>query len=78
MKHPITWHKENLENSRHYVNTLKRDLKNLQDRITRIVDSNSLLEQQIEVAEDSGKTEFDADKYLQKNKMNNRSQPAVS
>ncbi len=64
MKHPLSWHQENLKNSLYYQQTLEKQLRQLQTQVQLTIKSNELRQKQIETAIAKGLREFDADKFL--------------
>lgn len=65
MKHPIEWHKDNVNNARAYLKSKQEDLNRLIADINRIQADLEAYESQIEVAVRKGRDGFDRDKFGQ-------------
>jgi len=66
---PIEWHEKNLLNRKYYLQRLKEVLDQKQREIWRHEEEISLLETQIKVAKERGKTQFDKERFLVKRKL---------
>lgn len=62
-KQPIAWHKENLVNSKHYLETLRKRLTALQADEKRFTEQIAFYQAQVDRAEKEQLTEFDRERY---------------
>lgn len=61
---PIDWHKINYVNATKSAVRIKKEIEQLQERLTELQTQNEILYNQIEEAERQGKLTFDSDKFM--------------
>jgi thioredoxin-related protein len=66
MKFEINWHNNNLENQKGYIERLKKEVFDKENKIKQLEKNAAFYELQIKTAEGKGKTHFDRDRFMKK------------